>query len=128
MYTKMSYDDVVNSLRCDILSPTPFKESSIPFKEITIENTRLICTIKGDVFRMMKSKCWKRVENKNNHNKGYNVIVINKKQYMRAKLILYAFKDINLEEKNVNIHHSNGNRLDCGVNNLVRICKKHIEL
>ena len=121
MYTKMSYDDVVNSLRCDILM-------SIPFKEITIENTRLICTIKGDVFRMMKSKCWKRVENKNNHNKGYNVIVINKKQYMRAKLILYAFKDINLEEKNVNIHHSNGNRLDCGVNNLVRICKKHIEL
>ena len=128
MYTKMSYDDVVNSLRCDILSPTPFKESSTPFKEITIENTRLICTIKGDIFRMMKSKYWKKVENKNNHNKGYNVIVINKKQYMRAKLILYAFKDINLEEKHVNIHHSNGNRLDCGIGNLVRICKNHIEL
>ncbi len=77
---------------------------------------------------MMKSKFWKKVENKNNHNKGYNVILINKKQYMRAKLILYAFKDINLDEKHVNIHHANGNRLDCGLVNLVRFCKDHIEL
>jgi len=127
----MSYDDVVSSMRCDELvqstQSTPSTPST-PFREITIDNTKLICTLKGDIFRMMKSKCWKKVENINNHNKGYNVIVINKKQYMRAKLILYAFKNIELNEKHVNIHHSNGDRLDCGVYNLVRYCKTHIEL
>ena len=86
--------------------------------ECKIDQTNIICTIDGTVFREMKTGNWKKIENKKNHNKGYNVILINKKQYTRAKLILYAQHKIKLETKNVNIYHKNGDRLDCAMENL----------
>jgi hypothetical protein len=67
----------------------------------------------------MKSGNWKEVENKKNHKKGYNFIMVDKKQYSRSKLILYAYNKIKLEDKNRNIYHKNSNRLDCSLNNLV---------
>lgn len=85
---------------------------------ITINTTELVCTSTGQVFRKMKSGSWKEVQNKRNHNKGYNVILIDKKQYTRAKLILYALHKINLEDKHTNIYHINGDRLDCSIKNL----------
>ncbi len=85
---------------------------------ITINTTELVCTSSGQVFRKMKSGSWKEVLNKRNHNKGYNVILIGKKQYTRAKLILYALHKINLEDKYTNIYHINGDRLDCSIKNL----------
>ena len=84
----------------------------------TIDSTELACTQGGQLFRKMKSQHWKEVENKKNHSKGYNVILINKSQYTRAKVILYAHGKISLEDKNVNIYHINGNRLDCTIDNL----------
>lgn len=86
--------------------------------EIDIEGTKLICICDGTIYREMKSGFWKQIENKRNHNKGYNVILIKKRQYMRSKIMLMSQQRINPSQKNINIYHINGNRLDCGVTNL----------
>jgi hypothetical protein len=104
MYVKHTYEQL------RILHP-----SIIPF---TVGQTELSCTPSGNVFRKMKTGFWKEIENKNNHSKGYNVILIEKKQYTRAKLMLYAHDQISLKDKNVNIYHINNDRLDCTIDNL----------
>lgn len=86
--------------------------------EFRVLDTEFICLIDGRIFRKMKTSNWKEVKNTQNHNKGYNVIVVNKKQYSRAKLILYAYGKISLTEKNKNIYHKNADRLDCHLDNL----------
>jgi len=109
MYTKLS--------KCDIYDRIGDSEEA---REITISDSHcLICTNKGIIYRKMKSGNWKEVENKKNHKKGYNFIMVDKKQYSRSKLILYAYNKIKLEDKNRNIYHKNSNRLDCSLNNLV---------
>lgn len=95
-----------------------YSSKDIMIYSCTINKTQLLCTSSGKIFRKMKSGSWKEIENKNNHSKGYNVILIDKKQYTRAKLILYAVNKINLKDKRVNIYHINGNRLDCNIENL----------
>ena len=77
-----------------------------------------ISTKSGRIFRKMKSGKWKEIINKSNHTKGYNVILIDKKQYMRSKLILYSLNKINLNDKNLQIMHKNKNKLDCNMDNL----------
>ena len=90
--------------------------------DIDIDGTELVCVPNnGNIYRKMKSGFWKKIENHQNHNKGYNVILINKKQYARSKLILHCLNKINLESRNVNIYHINGDRLDCKSNNLTFI-------
>jgi hypothetical protein len=88
------------------------------FHEFTINETRLICNSRGLLFRQMKTGYWKEIKNTKNHAKGYNVILVKNKQYSRAKLILFAFNKINLDDKHKNIYHKNMNRLDCQLNNL----------
>ncbi len=106
MYEKKTYEEIMRN--------------NSELKEINIDNTHLIIhSFSGEIFRKMKSGFWKKIENKCNHNKGYNVILINKKQYTRAKLILYAQDKIKLSDKNVNIYHKNNDRLDCCMNNLI---------
>lgn len=90
-------------------------ENIYNFKINTFE---FISTESGKIFRLMKSGFWKEIENKSNHCKGYNVILINKKQYSRSKLILHAIKQIDISDKNVVISHINGNKLDCSIQNL----------
>lgn len=86
--------------------------------EFSVNETHFICSTRGALFRKMKSGYWKEVKNTKNHVKGYNVILVNKKQYSRAKLILFAFNKINLHDKYKNIYHKNMNRLDCNLDNL----------
>lgn len=90
-------------------------EFSIKSDDVSSE---FICDETGRIFRKMKTGYWKEILNKSNHNKGYNVILVNKKQYTRARLILYGIKNINLYDKNFIINHINNNRLDCNINNL----------
>ena len=87
-------------------------------KQDDTKNVQFICTKCGMLFRKMKSGYWKEIQNTRNHVKGYNVIIVNKKQYSRAKLILFAFNKINLKDKNKNIYHKNMNKLDCSLDNL----------
>lgn len=105
MYEKLTKEDIRDKYSNDIY-------------EFSVDETKFICNKGGLLFRKMKSGNWKMVKNTENHTKGYNVIIVNKKQYSRAKLILFAFNKINLDDKNRNIYHLNLDRLDCDLENL----------
>lgn len=102
----------------DVLQSKFLKDKDERLIEFSVDNSYFICSSKGLLFRKMKTGYWKEVKNTKNHVKGYNVILVNKKQYSRAKLILFAHNKINLDDKNKNIYHKNMNRLDCNLDNL----------
>ena len=69
-----------------------------------------------------KNKEWfyyKEIVNKVNQSKGYNVILIEKKQYMRSKLIAHAYLNISLDDKTIYICHEDEDKLNCSVQNLI---------
>jgi hypothetical protein len=86
-------------------------------RPLNINNTRLLVTKRGEVYRKMKSNNWKKIENKVNQFKGYNVILIDKKQYMRSKLVAMAYFRLDTN-KRFYITHNNGDKLDVSINNL----------
>lgn len=109
MYEKLTKDNLYSKYA---------KDENGSLHEFSVNETRFICSARGLLFRQMKTGYWKEIKNTNNHTKGYNVIIVNKKQYSRAKLILFAYNKINLDDKNKNIYHKNMNRLDCQLDNL----------
>jgi len=86
-------------------------------KELTIENTRLRVYENGEIERQFKSGEWKLVHNSANHNQGYNVILIQKHQYMRSRIMAMTFLDLDVNKK-ILMHHKDGNRLNCALKNL----------
>jgi hypothetical protein len=88
--------------------------------EIDISGYKFRVFETGEIQREMKTG-WKTVKNFKNHSRGYNVIMINKKQYMRSRVMLLAFKDAfqreSMPEKFV-MHHKDGNCLNCALSNL----------
>ena len=66
----------------------------------TIFKTQLACNERGDLYRKMKSGYWKEIENKKII-LGLYVIIINKKQFSRSKVILYAQDKITLNNRNI---------------------------
>lgn len=111
MYDKLTKDQVMT--KCDEVS-----QVNKP-RDFSVNDVHFICNMdRGDLFRKMKTGYWKEIQNTNNHAKGYNVVLVGKKQYSRAKLILFACNKINLTDKNRNIYHKNMNRLDCSIENL----------
>lgn len=85
---------------------------------ITIKNTVLDCMEDGKILRKMKSGKWKEIPNRANQSKGYNVILIEKKQYMRSHIIAHAFLEYSLDDKTKFIYHLDLNKLNCGKDNL----------
>ena len=53
--------------------------------KLTLLNSELIVYRNGKIKRKMKSGKWKEINNNINHNSGYNVIMINKKQFLRQQ-------------------------------------------
>lgn len=86
-------------------------------KELTIGESMFRVHTNGDIERKLKSGRWKMIPNVANQNQGYNVICIQKKQYMRSRLICLAFMDVTTTEK-ILMYHKDGNRLNCSVDNL----------
>jgi len=86
-------------------------------KELTIENTRLRVYENGEIERQFKSGEWKLIHNSANHNQGYNVILIQKRQYMRSRIMAMTFLDLDVNKK-ILMHHKDGNRLNCALKNL----------
>ncbi len=127
MYEKLSKEQVYSNYDQDSMK-SRLCEFSI--KGNNEKEIQFICSAQGLLFRKMKTGYWKEIQNTQNHAKGYNVILVNKKQYSRAKLILFAFNKINLDDKNKNIYHINTNKLDCNIDNLTlevpqkRLCGK----
>ena len=83
---------------------------------ITIDETELKVFKNGAIQRKMSN--WKEIKNTANQNKGYNVILINKKQYMRSKIIANTFLKISLDDKSIYICHKDSDKLNCSLNNL----------
>ena len=96
------------------------KKSNILKKKIKIMNSEFIVFKCGSIKRKMKSGNWKLIKNNINHNKGYNVIMIDKKQFTRSQIIANAFLGYDLEkkDKNIMILHKDKNKLNCDFKNL----------
>ena len=85
---------------------------------VNIRDSELDVYEDGTIKRKLLSGRWKEINNKPNHNKGYNVILINKKQFMRSSIIAHAFLELNLDEKNYFVSHLDLDRLNCQLSNL----------
>jgi len=86
--------------------------------EILIADCRFRVFSTGEVHRETKTGKWKTVNNVPNHSKGYNVILINKKQFMRSRLMFLAFMQHETMPDKIVMHHKDGNRLNCDLSNL----------
>jgi hypothetical protein len=86
------------------------------FKHINVLSTTLRVFENGIVERLKKNK-WKLVKNTANHSHGYNVIMINKKQFMRSRIVCEAFMQFDVNGPLV-VHHKDGDKLNCDVSNL----------
>ena len=91
--------------------------------KLTIDETDLKVYNNGTIMRKMANN-WKEIKNIANQNKGYNVILINKKQYMRSKIIVNAFLKIPLDDKSIYICHKDNDKLNSSVKNLLIKTKK----
>ena len=83
---------------------------------LNIEGTELKVFNDGRILRKMSD--WKEIKNTANQNKGYNVILVNKKQYMRSKIIVNAFRKIPLDDKSIYICHKDNDKLNASIKNL----------
>lgn len=111
MYYKYTKEDIENAIQ---------EEERKEFVIISNEIRFIFISTKcGRIFRKMKSGFWKEIENKENHKRGYNVILIGKKQYMRSKLIICSLKNMDFDKKYTQVHHINKDKLDCSLSNLV---------
>lgn len=93
---------------------------------VTIRGSEFDVFDDGTIKRKLLSGRWKEVNNKSNHNKGYNVILINKKQFMRSSIIAHAFLDYNLDEKKYFVTHLDLDRLNCKLINLRLVSRKKL--
>ena len=91
--------------------------------EIKVIDTLLKVKEDGSIQRKMSNGKWKEIKNKKNHSKGYNVILINKKQFMRSNIIAYSYTEYDIYDKKYIIHHKDLDRLNCQLVNLVLIKK-----
>ena len=87
-------------------------------REFKIRTTELRAYTDGRIERWMKSGRWKEIKNTMNHAQGYNVILIDKKQYMRGRVMGAAFLGIDPENKNMVVFHRDGNRMNTNLSNL----------
>jgi len=83
---------------------------------LNIDETQLKVFNNGTIMRKMKE--WKEIKNNANQSKGYNVILINKKQYMRSKIIVNSFLQIPLDDKSIYICHKDNDKLNVSLKNL----------
>jgi hypothetical protein len=72
----------------------------------------------GEIHRETKGGAWKPINNTPNHKKGYNVILVNKRQFMRSRFMLLAFMNHDKLPEKIVMHHKDGDRLNCDLSNL----------
>lgn len=84
---------------------------------INIDDTLMKVNSSGDIKRKMKSGNWKNIENICNHVNGMNVLVINKKQHTRSKILGCTYFNLNINNKYI-CKFKDDNRMNCNINNL----------
>ena len=87
------------------------------FKEIVIRSCGVRVFEDGSVERLRIGGTWRLVKNSVNHVQGYNVIMIDKKQFMRSRIVCHAFMDMDFKDPRI-IHYKDGDKLNCSVSNL----------
>ena len=97
------------------------------YVRIELDGTVLKVCRDGNVYRL-KNNDWKIIENTQNHIKGYNVILIDKKQYMRSKIIACAFLNHDLYDNSVFICHKDNDKMNSEIENLYIKSKSDIKL
>ena len=97
--------------------------------KLNILNHEFIVYRNGKIIRKMKSGKWKEIKNSANHVQGYNVLMINKKQFTRSQIIAHAYLkyDINNKDnlKNTMIIYKDKNKLNNNASNLLISNKNH---
>jgi len=89
------------------------------FKHIKIDGTNLICYENGIILRQLENKKWTNFESKF---KGYWNININKKKYLFHRIMMFAFKNFDLNSDLVvdhldrNIHNNYLSNLEIKTN------------
>ena len=92
--------------------------------EIMVGHCILKCFEDGKILRRTKTSEWREIPNRINHIKGYNVIMIEKKQYMRSHLIAHAFLEFDLNNKEYIVCHLDQNKINASKDNLEVRSKK----
>jgi hypothetical protein len=87
------------------------------YVKLEIDDSILKVCPTGEIYRF-KNNEWKIIENTQNHIKGYNVILINKKQYMRSKLVACAFLNHDICDNSVFIYHKDNDKMNNNIENL----------
>ena len=87
------------------------------FRFLKIRNVKLFVMKSGLILRFFKTKGWRIIQNINNKD-GYNRILLNKKKIRRHRILGYAFLNLDINNKALQIDHIDGNRLNNHINNL----------
>ena len=85
---------------------------------LEIDETTIKVFQDGSIHRKKSDDSWKIIEDSCNHNKGYNVFLISKEQYMRSKIIAAAYLNHDLYDNTVFICHKDNNKMNCSPDNL----------
>ena len=93
------------------------------YVKLEIDDSILKVCPTGEIYRF-KNNEWKIIEDTQNHIKGYNVILIDKKQYMRSKIVACAFLNHDLYDNTVFICHKDNDKMNSELNNLYIKSKK----
>ena len=97
--------------------------------KLSLLDSEFIVHQNGSIKRKMKSGKWKEIKNNINHNRGYNVIMINKRQFTRNQIIAHVFMNYDLFDKDNNknkmIINKDKNKLNSCVSNLMITCRNH---
>jgi len=84
---------------------------------LVLSNTTLDVFSTGVVLRQLKSGRWKEIPNAPNHASGFNVIYIDRKQFMRSHIVARCFL-AGFPDKGAYVFHNDGCRLNNDISNL----------
>jgi len=101
---------------CKVENVTPQTTSEII---ITINKSVFKVYKNGTILRKLKSGRWKEIAYKANNAQGFNIIMINKQQYTRGRVIAITYLNLNMDDTYLRVHHLDNNRLNCHVDNLI---------
>jgi hypothetical protein len=91
------------------------------YKVIELKGDHL-CVFKcGEVYRWFtnnKKPYWKKIFNIQNTPDGFTTIRINGKNEYRQRIICYAFKNFDIQNKKLKIFHKDGDKMNNNINNL----------
>lgn len=84
---------------------------------IKVMNSYFMIFNDGSIKRYMKSNKWKLIKNTPNHHSGMNVILIEKNQFTRSKLLGLVYFNLDINKSYITVYKDK-NRINCNVNNL----------